>query len=94
MKFYGFLFFATGILGFGLHAYSGSLSDTTIMAFVFIMTTWHLAIGIGLMKQDKVGLSLLRWYLWVAGLAYPIGTKIADRSRAYLRDHKIDDYFK
>ena len=94
VKFYGFLIFTVGILNLGIGAYSGQLSDTTFMIAILVTSTWYIAIGIGLMKQDKVGLSLLRGLLWLVGLGYPIGTKIAKSCLAYLRDHKIDDYFK
>ncbi len=94
VKLYGFLFFSFGIFGLGSHAYAGSLPGIGGLIFVFMMTALHLVIGLGLMKSDRIGLLLLRFYLRVFSLAYPIGTKISKKSLAYLEDNNIDQYFK
>ena len=94
VRLYGFLFFAFGLFGLGFHACAGSLFDMVGLTFVFIMTALHLVIGLGLMKRDRVGLLLLRLYLRVFSLAYPIGTNISKKSLAYLEDNNIDQYFK
>ncbi|MFT5307318.1 MAG: hypothetical protein ACI96V_000450 [Thalassolituus oleivorans] len=95
VQFSSFLLFMTSVLNFVIIYYIAEPSEIPIPVIIIllILTAWHFIIWIGLMMREKFGLVLLRGYLSLISLAYPIGTMITRKSVAYLRENQIHKYF-
>lgn len=62
--------------------------------FAYIFISIHLFIGITIVSRKRIGYVLLKHYLTVLKVGYPIGTMIANNILKYITDNDIDDYFK
>ena len=88
----GIFFVAIAIVGLAFHA--GSLREPEFRWFIIIMTAGHLFTGLGILFRKVWGYYLLKSYLYLMLLGFPIGTWIAVKSLRYIKEKEIVRFFK
>lgn len=68
--------------------------EPSFVIFISINIIFHLLLGIGVIMQKMWGLHLLKIYLYILVLGFPIGTYIGVKSLRYIRENKIQDRLK
>lgn len=63
------------------------------IVFIFIMSGWHCATGIGIIIRKRWGFVLLKFYLHGLLYAIPIGTIISKRMFKYIDENDIELFF-
>jgi hypothetical protein len=88
----GICLIGIAVVGFAFHA--DSLRETGgVRWFIIVMAVWHLSTGIGMLSRKIWGFFLLKLYLYVLLLGFPIGTWIAVRSLKYIKENDIVRFF-
>jgi hypothetical protein len=87
----GMVLITMGAVGFFL--YFQYLSNHDLMWFILIVVAWHVVTGIGIILRTVWGFYLLKSYLYVLLLGFPVGTYIGWKSLVYLRDNEIKNFF-
>jgi hypothetical protein len=88
----GILLTTIGVVGLLFHF--EHLTDPRFRTFILVATGWHLITGLGIILQRMWGCYLLKFYLYVLLLGFPIGTYIAWQSLRYLRENEIERFFQ
>jgi hypothetical protein len=82
-----------GVLFFNyIHVKEGL--ERSFVIFISINIIFHLILGIGILMQKMWGLYLLKIYLYLLVLGFPIGTYIGVKSLRYIRENKIEERLK
>ncbi len=68
--------------------------EKSFKIFISINIFTHLLLGIGIFFKKIWGLYLLKAYLYLLVLAFPIGTYIGVKSLRYIRENKIKEVIK
>ncbi len=58
------------------------------------MAIWYLLVGVGLLSRSMWGYCLLKAFLFILALGFPIGTLISYYSLKYMKNNDIKDLFK
>ncbi|MBI5232971.1 MAG: hypothetical protein HY880_01310 [Deltaproteobacteria bacterium] len=61
--------------------------------FVIIVSIWHLTTGLGVMYLTKWGFYLLKLFLYMLLLSFPIGTILAFKALKYMKNNNMSYYF-
>ncbi len=61
--------------------------------FFICMVAWHLLTGVGIIIRKIWGFYLLKFYLYILMLGFPIGTKTAKKMFKYMEENQIKDLF-
>lgn len=92
---FGLVLTVAGI--FGIFALLAELNapklDMGGIIFLIIMTTWHLISGIGILLRRKWGFILMKLYLYILYLGFPLGTLLAKRILSYTKENEIELFF-
>lgn len=82
---------------FGIFALLAELNapklDMGGIFFLIFMTTWHLISGLGILLRKKWGFILMKLYLYILYLGFPLGTLLAIRILSYIKENEIKDFF-
>ncbi|MCW7753293.1 hypothetical protein OOT00_04750 [Desulfobotulus sp. H1] len=63
--------------------------------FCFIVSIFHLFVGLGIIFKEKWGYYLFKLYLYLIAVGFPIGTLIGLKMLKYINDNNIKSrYFK
>lgn len=91
IKVAGLIFIISSIFGGLFFNYINSVEglERSLIIFISINILFHLLMGIGVLYQKKWGLYLLKTYLYLLVLAFPIGTFIGLKSLRYIKEKKI-----
>lgn len=72
---------------------NNSSLDTSHHVFIIINMLWYLLTGLGILLQRIWGYYLLKIYIYILILGFPIGTYFVVKSLRYLRKYEIKNYF-
>ena len=61
--------------------------------FAWINIFWYLLMGIGILQQRIWSYYMLKGYLYVLAIGFPIGTYIGLKSLKYIKEKNIKDFF-
>ena len=61
--------------------------------FAWVNICWYLLMGIGVLQQRIWGYYMLKSYLYVLAIGFPIGTYIGLKSLKYIKEKSIIDFF-
>ncbi len=67
--------------------------DKSFDIFFLIIFIWHLSTGLGILSQKMWGYYLLKFFLYIMVLSFPIGTYFGVKSLRYLRENNIKSFF-
>lgn len=67
--------------------------DPSFDIFAWVNICWYLLMGVGVLQQRIWGYYMLKSYLYVMAIGFPIGTYIGLKSLKYLREKEIKDFF-
>ena len=68
--------------------------ESSFIIFISINIIFHHLLGIGILMQKMWGLYLLKIYLYILVLGFPIGTFIGVKSLRYIRKNQIEERLK
>jgi hypothetical protein len=93
---FSYVLIGSGIIGIFMffNLLYDSNFDKIFCIFIGILTGWHLLTGIGIVLLKKWGFFLMKFYLYVLYLGFPIGTLIARKLFGYIKNRNIKAYFK
>jgi hypothetical protein len=57
------------------------------------MSAWHYFMGVGILARRMWGYFLMKLYLHIMLLGFPVGTYLALRALKYLRENQIIEFF-
>lgn len=90
----GTLFFLFGTSPAPFFSPRGDSEVERIFFYLVLVTNFlYVATGIGVLILKKWGLILFKGILFVAFLAFPIGTIISYMTLRYIRNHRIERHF-
>jgi len=87
------LFFGFIIILFEFFLFDDSESELFFQIFAWVNICWYFLMGLGLVQQRIWGYYLLKIYLSVMAIGFPIGTYIGLKSLRYLKEKNIKDFF-
>jgi len=88
-------FFLVGSAIFGFVFFADSLRESAFSKWFTIITgTWYLATGLGILSRKIWGFYLLKLFLYILILGFPIGTWIGIKSLRYIEEKQIVNFFK
>jgi hypothetical protein len=61
--------------------------------FAWANICWYLLMGIGVLQQRIWGYYMLKSFLYVLAIGFPIGTYIGLKSLKYLKEKEIKEFF-
>ena len=67
--------------------------ETSFDVFALINIAWYLLMGIGILQQKIWGYHMLKLFLYILFVGFPIGTYISYKSLKYLKEKTIKDFF-
>jgi len=95
IKTYGFVLLAL-FLGCAYTIYIASSIEDRAFYFDYLgigTAIWYLITGIGILTRKKWGYYLLKIFLYVLLIAFPIGTLIGYKSLKYMKRNNIQKFF-
>jgi hypothetical protein len=99
LNIYGWALLIFGSVGGSYYFYIilillNNLSDRTEgIIFGVIMVTWYAVTGIGILKRKAWGYYLLKSFLYVLLISFPIGTFISYKSLKFMKKNSIKKEF-
>ena len=67
--------------------------DVAFDIFAWVNIVWYLLMGLGILQQKIWGYYMLKVYLYLLAVGFPIGTYIGLKSLKYLKERNIKDFF-
>jgi hypothetical protein len=96
VKVAGAFFLIIGIIAGMLYLYNinNPKMDLPFQIFILVNFIWYLLMGLGLIKQWIWGYNMLKFYLYIISIGFPIGTYIGIKSLRYLKENNIKYFFE
>lgn len=66
---------------------------TPFRIFILVNIFWYLFMGLGILFQKIWGYYLLKIFIYLMVLSFPIGTYFGVKSLRYIREHDIKSFF-
>lgn len=73
--------------------HSPSEIERTLFYLVLGTNLFYVATGLGLMMLKRWGFLLFKWFLFMAVLAFPVGTIISYITLSYIKKYRIQENF-
>ncbi len=93
---FGYTLIGIAILGMTMHFLLRVDIRYTIefQVFILLSTLFHAFIGLGIVFQKRWGFYLMKFYLSLLYLGFPVGTYISKKLKQYIDENNIENYFK
>ena len=89
-----FIFLGLFILFLAFFQLKESEEEYFFQIFAWVNICWYLFMGLGLLQQKIWGYYLLKIYLYLMAIGFPIGTYIGLNSLKYLKEKNIKEFFE